>query len=107
MQSFIDMMNVVDPLTVLKQLPQLPDVVMLHRGVDETQFSKEKQIPYYQIKQIKGTYNVLIAVAGADTMHDVQHALFNGADIVVVWKSFYQVSTDTTQLAQSFLQEVS
>jgi len=104
--SMIDMMNVESALSVLKKLKKLPDVVMLHRGVDETEFSKEKQIPYYQIKQIKGNYNVLVAVAGGDTIREVQRAIFNDADIVVVWKNFYQSSTETAKLAESFLREI-
>ena len=104
--SIIDMMNVESALSVLKQLKKLPNVVMLHRGVDESEFSKEKQIPYYQIKQIKGSYNVLVAVAGGDTINEVQRATFNDANIVVVWKNFYQASGETAQLAEAFLKEV-
>lgn len=104
--SMIDMMNVESALSVLKKLKKLPNVVMLHRGVDETEFSKEKQIPYYQIKQIKGNYDVLVAVAGGDTIREVQRATFNDADIVVVWKNFYQASEATAQLAESFLKEI-
>jgi len=104
--SMIDMMNVESALAILKKLKKLPDVVMLHRGVDETEFSKEKQIPYYQIKQIKGNYGVLVAVAGGDTIREVQRATFNDADIVVVWKNFYQASAETAQLAESFLKEI-
>lgn len=104
--SIIDMMNVESALTVLKKIKKLPDVVMLHRGVDENEFSKEKQIPYYQIKQVKGNYNILVAVAGGDTIKEVQRAIFNDADIVVVWKSFYQASTETAQLAESFLKAI-
>jgi 3-keto-L-gulonate-6-phosphate decarboxylase len=104
--SMIDMMNIESTLVVLKKLKKLPDVVMLHRGVDETEFSKEKQIPYYQIKQIKGNYDVLVAVAGGDTIREVQRATFNDADIVVVWKNFYQASEETAQLAESFLKEI-
>ncbi len=104
--SIIDMMNVEDALSVLKKLKKLPNVVMLHRGVDENEFSKEKQIPYYQIKQIKGNYSVLVAVAGGDTIKEVQRAIFNDADIVVVWKNFYQHNIETAQLAQAFLREI-
>lgn len=104
--SILDMMNVENALGVLKKLKKLPNVVMLHRGVDESEFSKEKQIPYYQIKQIKGNYDVLVAVAGGDTIKEVQRAIFNDADIVVVWKNFYQSSAETAQLAESFLKEI-
>lgn len=104
--SMIDMMNVENSLSILKKFKKLPDVVILHRGVDETEFSKEKQIPYYQIKQIKGNYDVLVAVAGGDTTREVQRAIFNDADIVVVWKNFYQASTETAKLAEEFLKEI-
>lgn len=104
--SMVDMMNVESALEVLKKLKRLPNVVMLHRGVDETEFSTEKQIPFYQIKQIKGNYDVLVAVAGGDTIREAQRAVFNDADIVVVWKNFYQSSNDTAKLAESFLQEI-
>jgi len=104
--SMIDMMNVEDSLSVLKKLKKLPNVVILHRGVDETEITKGKQIPLYQIKQIKGNYNIMVAVAGGDTIKEVQSALFNDADIVVVWKNFYQVSGDTALLANDFLKEI-
>jgi len=104
--SIIDMMNVENALAVLKKLKKLPTVVMLHRGVDETEFSKEKQIPYYQIKQIKGSFNILVAVAGGDTIKEVERAIFNDADIVVAWKNFYQPNFETAQLAESFLKEI-
>ena len=104
--SMVDMMNAESALMVLKQLKKLPKVVMLHRGVDESEFSKEKQIPYYQIKQIKGNYKVLVAVAGGDTNKEVQRAIFNGADIVVAWKNFYQAGAQTAELAEAFLKEI-
>lgn len=104
--SMVDMMNVENPQFVLKKLKKLPTVVILHRGVDESEFSKEKQIPFYQIKQIKGAFDVLAAVAGGDTPKEIERAVFNDADIVVVWKNFYQVSGDTGELAEEFLKEV-
>jgi bifunctional enzyme Fae/Hps len=104
--SMIDMMNVPDPVSVLKKLKNPPDIVVLHRGVDETEFSKEKQIPFYQINQIKDNFDVLVSVAGGDTIDEVQKAILNGADIVVVWKAFYQSTAETTKLAEEFLKEI-
>jgi bifunctional enzyme Fae/Hps len=104
--SMIDMMNVENPLIVLKKLKKLPDVVILHRGVDESEFKKEKQIPYYQINQIKGNCDVLISVAGGDTIREVQRAVFNEADIVVVWKNFYRPSAETASLTEEFLKMI-
>jgi bifunctional enzyme Fae/Hps len=104
--SMLDMMNVSDSISILKKLKKLPTVVILHRGVDETEITKGKQIPLYQIKQIKGNHNILVAVAGGDTIKEIQSALFNDADIVVVWKNFYQASGDTAKLASDFLKEI-
>lgn len=104
--SMVDMMNVEDPVSILKELKNPPDIVVLHRGVDETEFSKEKQIPFYQINQIKDNFDVFVSVAGGDTIDEVQRAIFNGADIVVVWKAFYQSTGQTAQLAEEFLKEI-
>lgn len=103
---FLDLMNVEQPLVVLKQLEKLPKVVLLHRGVDETENDRAKTIPYFQINQIKGAYKMMVAVAGADLEHDVKSAVFNGADIVVLWKSFYKFDGNVGQLAEKFLAEI-
>ena len=104
--SMIDMMNVDFPLTVLRKLKNIPQVVILHRGVDEEHFNSEKEIPFHEIQRIKSNYDIMIAVAGGDTFQEVQRALFNDADIVVVWKSFYSSKGDTAKLAQEFLKEI-
>lgn len=104
--SMIDMMNFENPVLILKKLKKLPDVVILHRGVDETKTDKEKQIPYYQIQQIKGSYNLLVAVAGGDNIKEIQSAVFNDVDIVVLWKAFYHATEETAQLAKQFLEEI-
>lgn len=106
LDTMIDMMNVEFPLAVLRKLKKLPHVVILHRGVDEERFNKEKQVPLHEIRRIKGNYNILISIAGGDTIREVQRSIFNDADIVVVWKSFYQASADTARLAAEFLKEI-
>lgn len=104
--AMIDMMNVDFPLSVLRQLRKPPPVVILHRGVDEEDFNREKQIPLHEIRRIKSNYNIFVSVAGGDTLREVQRAFFNDADIVVVWRSFYASTGDTAKLAQDFLDEV-
>lgn len=106
LDSMIDMMNIGQPVKVLRQLERLPTVVILHRGVDEETFNKSKPIPYLQINKIRSSFDVMISVAGGDTIREVQRAIFNAADIVVVWKAFYQSSADTPRLAQEFLKEI-
>ena len=104
--AMIDMMNVEFPLSILRRLKKLPAVVILHRGVDEEHFNKEKMLPLYEIRRIKGSFDMMIAVAGGDTLKEAESAVFNDADIVVVWKSFYQGADDTAKLAEDFLAKV-
>ncbi|MDO8601363.1 MAG: orotidine 5'-phosphate decarboxylase / HUMPS family protein [bacterium] len=106
MDSMIDMMNVEQPIKTLRLLKKLPDVVILHRGVDEETFNKDKPIPYQQINKIRASYDVLIAMAGGDTIREVQRAIFNDANIVLVWKEFYESSEKTGELAREFLKEI-
>jgi bifunctional enzyme Fae/Hps len=104
--SMVDMMNVDQPIKVLRQLKKPPDVVILHRGVDEETFNKSKPIPYLQINKVRSSYNVLISIAGGDTIREVQRAIFNDANIVVVWKEFYQADAETGHLAEQFLKVI-
>lgn len=106
LDSMVDMMNVEYPLEVLRQLKKLPQVVILHRGVDEETFDPESEIPYHEIHRIKENYDIMIAIAGGDTIQEVQRAIFNDADIVVVWKSFYKSTAETAKLANEFLKEI-
>ena len=104
--SMIDMMNVDQPYRVLAKLKKLPDVVILHRGVDEESYNKDKPLPYIQINKIRSTFNVMLSMAGGDTIREVQRAIFNGVDIVVVWKDFYNSSDESEDLAVEFLKEI-
>jgi len=106
LDSMVDMMNVDAPIKILRKLKKQPDVVVLHRGVDEETYNRDKPIPYIQINKVRASYNVLIAIAGGDTIREVQRAVFNDANIVVVWKEFYQPSTQTSQIAEEFLKVI-
>ncbi len=106
LDSMVDMMNVDFPLSVLRKLKKQPIVVLLHRGVDEEKFNREKQIPLHEIRRIKGNYDILISIAGGDTPREVQSSVFNDADIVVIWKSVFQSTAETVGLVESFLKEI-
>ena len=106
LDSMIDMINVEYSLEILRKLKKLPNVIILHRGVDEEAFNPESEVPYHEIHRIKENYDILVAVAGGDTIQEVQRAIFNDADIVVVWKSFYQSTAQTAKLAEEFLKEI-
>ena len=106
LDSMIDMMNFEFPLNILRQLKKPPQVVILHRGVDEETFNPEKEIPFHEIQRIKSDYDIMVAVAGGDAFDEARRAIFNDADIVVVWKSFYESSAETAKLAEEFLKEI-
>jgi bifunctional enzyme Fae/Hps len=104
--AMIDMMNIEFPLGVLRQLKKPPAVVILHRGVDEEALNREKQIPLHEIRRIVGNYDIMISIAGGDSPREVKRAVFNDADIVVIWKAVYQNSTDVTGLVEGFLKDI-
>lgn len=106
LDSMIDFIGVPEPIKILRKLRKMPSVVVLHRGVDEESFDKNSPIPYIQINKIRSSFDVRISIAGGDTIREVQRAAFNGADIVVVWKDFYNINSNTGLLAQQFLAEV-
>ncbi len=102
--SVLDMMNIEYPFEILSNLKKPPTIVMLHRGVDEGEKNREKEIPYQEIERIKNVYNdVLIAVAGGETPRDVIETFFNDADIAIIWRPFYESPENTAKLAQNFL----
>lgn len=106
LDSMLDMMNVEQPIKVLRRLKKLPDVVILHRGVDEEKYNRNKPLPFIQINKIRSSFQTLISIAGGDTIREVQSAIFNDANIVVVWKNFYNSTSDTSHLAEEFLKVI-
>lgn len=106
LDSMVDMIGVEQPFKILRKFKKLPTVVILHRGVDEEAFDKNKPIPYLQINKIRSSFDTLISIAGGDTIREVQRAIFNDANIVVVWKNFYNPASNTSQLAEEFLKEI-
>ncbi|MDD2807405.1 MAG: hypothetical protein PHW95_02715 [Patescibacteria group bacterium] len=104
--SMVDMMAIDSPVKVLRRLKYLPTAVILHRGVDETSDNKTKSLPINQIAKLKGSFNVMISIAGGDTAREIQSSIFNGADIVVVWKDFYNSDQPTAEIAKNFLANI-
>jgi bifunctional enzyme Fae/Hps len=100
--SFMDMMCVVDPVQVLKSLKQLPDAVILHRGIDEEKGGKTR---WELIREIKETFKgkkLLFAVAGGVEPKITKEALLAGADILVVGRYITQ-SKDVERAVNDFL----
>lgn len=104
--AYVDMMNVADPKAVLKTLKELPDVVILHRNVDEG-MGKENQaedVRWKVIKEVKSELSskILFAVAGGINPKTAKQALINGADILIVGRYITQ-SKDIERSAREFL----
>lgn len=105
--SVLDMMNIEYPFEILSELARPPSIVMLHRGVDEAEENREKEVPYHEIERIKNVYDdVLIAVAGGEKINEVITGAFNDADIVIVWRLFNENPDRVAALAGEFLREI-
>ena len=100
--AIIDMINVDDPIKLLKSLKELPDVVELHRAIDE---EKSKKLRLELIREIKETFKdrkILIGVAGGIEPSTALDALKAGADILVVGRSITQ-SKDIERTVRAFI----
>ena len=103
--AFVDMMGVADPIKVLESLKELPDVVILHRGIDEERGGKTR---WELIKEIKAKFKdgrILIGVAGGIEPSNVTAALKAGADIMIVGRYITQ-SKDVEHATKEFLTQV-
>lgn len=101
----IDMMDVVNPLKLLEQLNDLPDIVIIHRGIDEEKIKKTR---WELIKELKEKYKdrkMLIAVAGGIEPQTVSLALESGVDIIIVGRYITQ-SKDIKKAAREFLTQL-
>jgi bifunctional enzyme Fae/Hps len=103
--AFIDMMDVTDPLKTLESLKGAPDVVILHRGIDEERGGKTR---WELIKEIKAKYKdqrLLVAVAGGIEPGNISGALKAGADILIVGRYITQ-SKDVEHASKEFLTQI-
>jgi len=101
--AVMDMMNVDDPITKLKPLKEFPDVVILHRGIDQ---ETGRSLGLDTIKEIRKTFNdkkFLIAVAGGIVPETAKEALEAGADIIIVGRYVTQ-SRDIVRAVRDFLE---
>jgi bifunctional enzyme Fae/Hps len=101
--SVIDMLNVADPVKVIKGLKVKPDVVELHRAIDaEGSAHAWGDIP--ALRKAAGG-RLLVATAGGIRVDKVREALSAGADIVVVGRAI-TASKDVHSAADLFLEQL-
>ena len=100
--SSVDMMEVNDPLGVLKGLDDTPDIVILHRGIDEESKGKTRWQIIQDIKNELPGKKILFSVAGGIREETAKEALKKGADILIVGRYITQ-SKDVEKAARGLL----
>ncbi|MCW4048852.1 MAG: bifunctional 5,6,7,8-tetrahydromethanopterin hydro-lyase/3-hexulose-6-phosphate synthase [Candidatus Bathyarchaeota archaeon] len=100
--SFLDMMQVEDPVEKLKGLKSLPDGVILHRAIDTEKTSEPRWGYIPEIRKAFEGKKLLIAVAGGIRPHTAEIALKNGADILIVGRYITQ-SKDVRKAVENFM----
>jgi len=103
--SFVDMMDVSNPLRVLESYEQLPDVVIIHRGIDEEEAGAPRWTLVGEIKKAFKERKLLVAVAGGIEPSNLKTALDAQADIIVVGRYITQ-SRDVNRAARDFLDQL-
>jgi len=98
-----DMLNVEDAIGKLKTLKEFPDVVILHRGIDQ---ETGRTIGLDLIQKLRENFpdkRFLIAVAGGIVPETAKEALEKGADIIIVGRYVTQ-SKDVERAVREFLE---
>jgi bifunctional enzyme Fae/Hps len=98
-----DMMNVEDPLKKLKSIKEFPDIIILHRGIDEETGKTHGLEIIPEIRQTFKENKFLIAVAGGIVPESGKEALQKGADIIIVGRYVTQ-SKDIERAVRDFLE---
>ncbi|MCW3981513.1 MAG: bifunctional 5,6,7,8-tetrahydromethanopterin hydro-lyase/3-hexulose-6-phosphate synthase [Candidatus Bathyarchaeota archaeon] len=101
--AIVDLMNVEAPLKKLRTLRELPDIVILHRGID---METGRTHGLDRIKSLKEAFpdkKLLVAVAGGIGPETAKEALRVGADILIVGRYVTQ-SKDVKRSAREFLE---
>jgi bifunctional enzyme Fae/Hps len=98
--SVIDMLNVKDPVALVKSLSVKPDIVELHRAID----TDDTEHAWGNIKAMKKAAGgkLLVATAGGIKVNVVGDAVASGADILVVGRAI-TASKDIRHAAEEFL----
>jgi bifunctional enzyme Fae/Hps len=101
--AVVDMLNVEDPIKKLKPLKEFPDIVILHRGIDQ---ETGKAMGLEQIQELRQAFKdkrFLVAVAGGIVPETAKEALEKGADIIIVGRYVTQ-SKDIERAVRDFLE---
>lgn len=101
--AVVDMLNVEDPIAKLKTVKEFPDIVILHRGIDQ---ETGRTLGLDLIQEMRQTFKdkkFLVAVAGGIVPETAKEALQKGADIIIVGRYVTQ-SKDIERSVRDFLE---
>jgi bifunctional enzyme Fae/Hps len=101
--AMVDMLNVEDPVSKLKTLKEFPNVIILHRGIDQ---ETGKTLGLERIQELRQTFKdkkFLIAIAGGIVPETAKEALEKGADIIIIGRYITQ-SRDIEHAVRDFLE---
>jgi bifunctional enzyme Fae/Hps len=101
MWSIIDMMAVYDPLKVLKSIDILPDIVILHRGIDE-EAQRTLSLPLIKVLKKKVDRHLLVGIAGGIDFSAAETALSSGADVLIIGR-YVTASRDPGKVTKELL----
>jgi bifunctional enzyme Fae/Hps len=101
--AIVDMLNVEDPIKKLKTLKEFPDVVILHRGIDQESGGTIGLDLIQEMRQTFKDKRFLVAVAGGIVPETAKEALEKGADIIIVGRYVTQ-SKDIEHAVRDFLE---
>ncbi len=99
--AIVDMLGVEDPISRLERIKDfgvMPEVVELHRAIDE----EDAKPPWNLARDVKERFKVLVGVAGGIRVENLHEAISAGADILVVGRAITR-ARDVEGAARRFL----
>ena len=101
--AVVDMLNVEDPMKKLRSLKEFPDVIILHRGIDQETGRTLGLDLIQEMRQAFKDKKFLVAVAGGIIPETAKEALQKGANILIVGRYVTQ-SKDIERAVRDFLE---
>ena len=101
--AVVDMLNVEDPMKKLRSLKEFPDVIILHRGIDQETGRTLGLDLIQEMRQVFKDKKFLVAVAGGIIPETAKEALQKGANIIIVGRYVTQ-SKDIERAVRDFLE---
>jgi bifunctional enzyme Fae/Hps len=99
----VDMLNLDDPVDKLKRVKEFPDIVILHRGIDQETGRSHGLDIIPELRRVFKDKKFLVAVAGGIVPETAKDALKQGADIIIVGRYVTQ-SKDVERAVRDFLE---